>query len=68
MENKSICKNPWCKATYIHNGETSGECTKCQSFDKNLSGGVTWATKVYNEPRDDGKYHEISINIKNYFK
>lgn len=63
-QNKGICSNPWCKSTYVYVGDTPpGVCPKCDSFDNNLSGGVSWSTKVYNEPRDDGGYHEISINI-----
>lgn len=66
-ENKSICRNPWCKATYIYTGETPpGVCNKCNSFDTELSGGVSWATKVYSEPRNDGAYHEVSISVKNF--
>lgn len=67
MENKSICKNPWCKATYTYKGDVApGVCHKCISFDTQLSGGVSWGTKTYTEPRNDGKYHEISINMKNF--
>ena len=66
MENKSICRNPWCKATYTYDGDIPGVCHKCKSFDTELSGGVSWGTKHYSEPRDDGRYHEVSINIKNF--
>ena len=64
MENKSICSNPWCKAPYSYEGDIApGQCPKCISFDKDLSGGVTWVTKNYTEPRDDGRAHEIMINM-----
>jgi len=67
MEQKSICRNPWCKATYFYTGETPpGVCHKCDSFDNQLSGGVSWFTKHYPESRNDGAYHEISINTKNF--
>jgi hypothetical protein len=69
MENKSVCSNPWCKGHYTYEGDTSpGQCPKCISFDRELSGGVTWVTKHYTEPRNDGRPHEISIKIKNFFK
>jgi len=69
MENKSVCTNPWCKATYTYIGDKApGVCNKCESFDTQLSGGVSWVTKIYNEPRNDGKFHEISMKIKNFFK
>lgn len=64
MENKSVCKNPWCKAHYSYEGDNPpGQCPKCISFDQDLSGGVSWITKHYSEPRDDGRPHEIMINI-----
>lgn len=64
MENKSICQNPWCKATYSYEGEFApGQCNKCISFNSELSDGVTWTTKVYNEPRNDNRPHPISINV-----
>lgn len=67
MENKSICGNPWCKATYSYEGETPpGVCNKCISFDSEMSGGVTWGTRTYTESLDDGRYHQITMNIKNF--
>ena len=66
MENKSICKNPWCKSTYTYVGDNApGVCHKCVSFDTQMSGGVSWGTKNYTEPRNDGQWHEVSINILN---
>ena len=64
MENKTICGNPWCKAMFFYSGEEiPRQCYKCHSFNSDLSGGVSWVTKEYTEPRNDGKAHEISINI-----
>ena len=64
MENKTICSNPWCKGMFFYSGEeVPRECPKCNSFNTQLSGGVSWTTKQYTEPRNDGKAHEISINI-----
>lgn len=69
MENKSICKNLWCRATYSYEGDIpTGECKKCVSFNTDMSGGVTWKDKTYNEPRNDGKAHEIEIKTKYGFK
>lgn len=64
MGNKTICGNPWCKATFFYTGEViPRECPKCHSFDTQTSGGVSWTTREYTEPRDDGKSHETFINI-----
>lgn len=53
----SICKNPWCRAPYSFEGEMPpGECPKCKSFSKDLSGGVSWADRKYNEPKTDNPY------------
>ena len=67
MENKSICKNPWCKATYTYSGDIlPGVCNKCKHFDKTLSNNITWAAKEYTESKNDGKFHNISMNVKDY--
>lgn len=59
-----ICKNPWCRATYSFEGDIPpGECSKCKSFSKDVSGGVTWNQKVYNEPRYTGPH---SIDVTQY--
>lgn len=71
-----ICKSPWCKATFFYNEnemiEVDGEmmppknCSKCRSFDNELSGGVTWTDKEYEGSRFDGKPHEIKYKITNF--
>ena len=64
-EKKSICKNPWCKATFIYtDDESPDECWKCQSCNSELSGGVSWTDKSYEGSRFDGQSHPISINIQ----
>lgn len=52
---QGICKNPWCRAPYSFEGEMPpGECPKCKSFSKDVSGGVSWSDRVYNEPKNAG--------------
>lgn len=41
-------------------------CKKCQSFDKELSGGVTWTDKEYEGDRFDGMPHQIKYKVTNY--
>jgi hypothetical protein len=59
---KGICKNPWCRGAYTFEGEMPpGECPKCKSFNKDTSGGVSWATKTFNDPKYDGAHsYDIS--------
>ena len=76
MELIEICKNPWCKATFVYYEhemiEVDGEmippknCSKCRSFNDELSGGVTWTDKEYEGSRFDGKPHEIKYKITNF--
>lgn len=73
MEQRSnICSNPWCKGTFFftpkEDEKEPSECPKCRSFDKDLSGGVTWTEKKYEGDRFDGMPHPIKVNVKNYFK
>lgn len=70
MKKKSVCKNPWCKATFEYNEELSipDVCQKCKSFDTELSGGVTWTDKKYDGDRFDGIPHQTNININRYSK
>ena len=42
------------------------ECSKCRSFNDDLSGGVTWTDKKYEGPRYDGSPHPISVNVSKY--
>lgn len=41
-------------------------CYKCISFDKELSGGVTWIDKEYEGSRFDSLPHEIKYKVTNY--
>lgn len=72
-----ICKSPWCKATFFYDKETEmievdgkmvppKTCTKCRSFDSELSGGVTWSDKEYEGSRFDGTPHEIRYKVTNF--
>lgn len=71
-EFKAICKNPWCKATFLYKEEdmidncAPIQCKKCKSFNNNLSAGVEWATKEYEGSRMDGMPHEIKYKVTNY--
>jgi hypothetical protein len=66
---RTVCRNPWCKATFEYKSEeTPMTCPKCNSFDTELSGGVTWTDRNYEGPRFDGMPHQISINVKKYAK
>ncbi len=69
MESK-VCSNPWCKGIFNYsiseNGDIPKVCPKCQSFDNELSGGVTWKEKQYEGSRWDGP-HQMSYKIKKYF-
>jgi hypothetical protein len=72
----SVCKNPWCKAHFYYTELDMIEvedqlippksCKKCQSFDKELSGGVDWNDKQYEGPRFDPRPHEIKYKVTNY--
>jgi hypothetical protein len=67
IEKRSICKNPWCKATFIYKCEEAPiHCYKCQSFDSELSDGVSWIDRQYEGDRHDGLPHPISINVQKY--
>ena len=64
-EKNAMCKNPWCKAPFTYNTEEQpNQCWKCQSYDTDLSGGVTWTDKTYEGNRFDGQAHPISINVQ----
>lgn len=75
MEYKSVCNNPWCKAHFFYGKEDiviveekevhPKKCKKCQSFDTELSGGVTWEDKEYEGDRIDGP-HQIRYRVTNY--
>lgn len=61
---KSVCRNKWCKSTFEYIGNEAPEfCKKCESFDKDLSGGVTWSDKNYEGSRYDGMPHMTSIKV-----
>lgn len=43
------------------------ECSKCKSFNNDLSGGVEWKEKKYEGSRLDGMPHQISIKVNKYY-
>lgn len=70
-----ICRNPWCKAQYVFRKPSDLEekeivyprqCPKCQSFDKELSGGIEWKDKKYEGSRYDNRPHEINYKVTNF--
>lgn len=75
-EYRSICQNPWCKATFVYyekdmiiteNGPIKPkQCNKCISFDQQLSGGVEWTDQNYEGSRIDNRPHEIKYKVTNF--
>ena len=76
-ERRGICRNPWCKATFLFTEADCKEvdgieiepkiCQKCKSFDSEMSGGVTWEDKVYEGDRFDNTPHEFRYKIRNFY-
>ncbi len=76
MQLTEICKNPWCKATFVYYEVEMNDvdgvktppktCSKCRSFDSELSGGITWKDKEYEGSRFDGTPHEIKYKVTNF--
>jgi hypothetical protein len=74
---KTVCRNAWCKATFLYTEDDCKEvdgvkvgpniCTKCKSFDAEMSGGVTWEDKVYEGDRFDSIPHEFKYKIRNFY-
>ena len=72
----SICSNPWCKAQfsftendYIKVDNEVREpktCKKCNSFEKELSGGIEWNDKSYEGPISDNEPHQIRYKVTNF--
>jgi hypothetical protein len=72
----AICNNPWCKATFSYHEHEMIEvdgvkkapkvCSKCRSFDSEMSGGVTWSDKEYEGSRFDGTPHQIKYKVTNF--
>ena len=72
---KTVCKNPWCKATFgymenemilLEGSDTKfppQQCRKCRSFDTQLSGGIEWKDKEYEGSRYDGMSHQVRYKI-----
>lgn len=69
----TVCRNSWCKATFFYtevdliedeiNPEIKREpsfCFKCKSFSNELSGGVEWEERQY----EDDPYTSSSFPIK----
>lgn len=72
MENiKLVCSNPWCKSHFefpINEGEKyPTECSKCKSFDTQMSNGVSWETREYEGSRMDGMPHSFRYKINKFF-
>lgn len=77
-ELRSVCQNPWCKATFNYTQSDmisvkgSDEmirpkvCHKCKSFDNELSGGVTWEDREYEGDRFDDRPHQIRYKVTNF--
>lgn len=77
MGNKKqlVCNNPWCKGTFFFEIEKAKEvdgkkifpkvCNKCESFDHQMSGGLTWEDRKYDELTDTSP-HEINYKVNTY--
>ncbi len=66
---KTVCQNPWCKATFEFKEDVTPQiCNKCKSFDRDLSGGITWTEKKYEGSRFDDTPHQIKIDVRKYLK
>ncbi len=62
MQNKGICKNKWCRATFFYDGaEQPEQCYKCKSFDQDVSAGVTWAEKSFPSEAKPPINHQIKV-------
>lgn len=67
-----ICSNLWCKALFVFtdddivNDVQPNVCDKCKSFDKELSGGVSWVEKKYEGDRFDVNPHQMNDKISNF--
>jgi hypothetical protein len=72
MEMTKICSNQWCKARFsfsnsdLIDGQEPKTCKKCQSFDKELSGGVTWQDREYEGNRYTNEPHQITYKVTNF--
>lgn len=73
-EFRTVCSNPWCKATFIFtendvkDGVQPTKCDKCNSFNNELSAGVTWSDKKYEGDRFDGMPHQMTYKVRNFIK
>lgn len=73
---KSVCRNPWCKSTFLYKEEemiTDGDekyppkqCQKCKSFESELSAGIEWTDKTYEGSRIDSSIHQIKYRVTNF--
>jgi hypothetical protein len=76
MINNSVCRNPWCKSHFTYKEDEMinqdgdmlppRECSKCRSFNNELSGGVEWKDKEYEGSRFDGMPHQFKYKITNF--
>lgn len=69
---RAICKNAWCKSTFLYTENdiidncAPSQCNKCKSFNDDLSGGVEWKDKEYEGSRMDGMPHQIKYKVTNF--
>jgi hypothetical protein len=74
---KTICHNPWCKCTFYYTEDDMIEvdgtkippkiCNNCKSFDTELSDGVTWCDREYDdEIYDYSLSHHVTYKVTNY--
>lgn len=66
MKNESSRNSKSSQISEVIGKETPQFCKKCQSFDKDLSGGVSWTQKNYEGSRFDNLPHEIKYKVTNY--
>jgi hypothetical protein len=80
---RKVCNNAWCKATFyftesdmiIEKNSSDVEirieppfCPKCISFDNDLSGGVKWEDRRYeDDPKWDGPI-QMKYKVTNFSK
>lgn len=77
---RKVCENAWCKAIFFFKeidmieSDDTGElikleppyCPKCKSFDKELSGGINWEERQYEDDIFTGQSFPIKYKVTNY--
>lgn len=74
---KSVCKNPWCKSHFFYTEKDMyvvdgikmppKERNKCKIFSVEMSNGVTWKDKEYENDRFDVMPYRIRYKMNKYF-